>query len=152
MKYAAFYQFNEFKILLIASQKGLTYCDLYRDEDLSEYMLNDPYMDKYIKIIDDFFKGVMPSYEDFDIKGTEFQMKVWNYVSHLKFGETTTYLELAKNIGSPNGSRAVGNALGKNPLMILIPCHRAVHSGGDKVGYSSDKRLKAALLLHEKNL
>ncbi|VEU83257.1 methylated-DNA--[protein]-cysteine S-methyltransferase [Acholeplasma hippikon] len=151
--YAYIYnKFSDFDILILASEKGLTYVDIYRNEDLTTYELNHPIMNKYIKVIDDFFKGMMPDPSIFDIKGTVFQRKVWDEVSKIPFGKTIYYQELANKIGSPNGSRAVGNALGKNPLTILIPCHRAIHKNGDKRGYSSDERLKFELLAFEKKL
>jgi methylated-DNA-[protein]-cysteine S-methyltransferase len=78
--------------------------------------------------------------------GTEFQKKVWRALKKIPFGETRTYLDLAKGIGSPKGSRAVGAANGKNPLSIVVPCHRVLGAGGSLTGFAGGLRAKAALL------
>lgn len=72
------------------------------------------------------------------LEGTEFQIKVWKEISKIPYGETRTYKDLAVAIGSPNSSRAVANACGKNPYAPTIPCHRVVRSDGKLGGYSGD--------------
>lgn len=78
--------------------------------------------------------------KDFDIRldlqGTPFQLKVWAELRKLKFGATTSYLEIAKRIGSPKAMRAVGSANGKNPICIIVPCHRVIAANGTLGGYS----------------
>ncbi len=71
-----------------------------------------------------------------NLEGTEFQIKVWNELKKIPIGETKTYKEIAKLIGSPKAARAVANACGKNPYPIAIPCHRVVRSDGGLGGYS----------------
>ena len=71
-----------------------------------------------------------------NLEGTEFQIKVWNELKKIPIGETKTYKEIAKLIGSPKAARAVANACGKNPYPITIPCHRVVRSDGGLGGYS----------------
>lgn len=78
--------------------------------------------------------------------GTEFQRRVWAATSAIKFGETATYGEIARKIGVPNGSRAVGGALNRNPLAIVVPCHRVVGSAGKLTGYDGGVDRKAFLL------
>ena len=68
--------------------------------------------------------------------GTEFQIKVWKEIAKIPLGETRSYKEIATAIGSPNSSRAVANACGKNPYPIKIPCHRVIKSDGSLGGYS----------------
>jgi methylated-DNA-[protein]-cysteine S-methyltransferase len=72
---------------------------------------------------------------DFGFEGTDFQEKVWKQVSKIKFGQTMTYSEIAEKIGNPGAARAVGTAVGSNPLPLLIPCHRVVASGNKLTGY-----------------
>ena len=72
-----------------------------------------------------------------NLEGTEFQIKVWNELKKIPIGETKTYKEIAKLIGSPKAARAVANACGKNPYPITIPCHRVVRSDGSLGGFSS---------------
>jgi len=78
--------------------------------------------------------------------GTEFQRRVWAATSAIKFGETATYGEIARKIGAPNGSRAVGGALNRNPICIVVPCHRVVGSSGKLTGYDGGVDRKAFLL------
>ena len=84
------------------------------------------------------------------IGGTEFRMKVWNEMRRIPYGETVTYKELARRIGSPDACRAVANACGANPFPILIPCHRVVASGGRIGGYTGGLDIKIRLLEIEK--
>lgn len=83
------------------------------------------------------------------ISGTPFQKQVWNSVSKIPYGETRTYGEIAKSVGSPNSSRAVGTANGANPLPIVVPCHRVIQSNGHLGGYGGGIAIKDALLRME---
>lgn len=78
--------------------------------------------------------------------GTEFQRRVWAATSAIKFGETATYGEIARKIGVPNAARAVGGALNRNPICIVVPCHRVVGSSGKLTGYDGGVDRKAFLL------
>ncbi len=80
------------------------------------------------------------------IEGTGFERKVWEVIREIPFGETRTYKWVAEKIGEPHAFRAVGNALGKNPLPIIFPCHRVIESNGSIGGYSSGIRIKQRLL------
>jgi len=82
-------------------------------------------------------------------KGTEFQLKVWKEVSKIEFGETASYLDIAKATGSEKNTRAVGLANGKNPIPIIIPCHRIIGSDGKLTGYAGGINKKQWLLKHE---
>lgn len=85
-----------------------------------------------------------------DIKGTAFQIKVWQFLLSIKEGETFSYGEVADNINCPKASRAVGTACGKNPISVLIPCHRVLRSDGGLGGYRWGLDRKRALLSEEK--
>ena len=78
-------------------------------------------------------------------KGTEFQKKVWRELLKIPYGQTSTYGEIAVKIGSPRGARSVGSACNKNPLAIVIPCHRVLGKNGELVGYASVLDIKAKL-------
>jgi AraC family transcriptional regulator of adaptative response/methylated-DNA-[protein]-cysteine methyltransferase len=80
------------------------------------------------------------------VKGTNFQVKVWQALLQIPFGETTTYQNIADNIGSPKASRAVGNAVGQNPIAYLIPCHRVIRSSGQLGGYRWGIERKSIIL------
>ena len=98
-----------------------------------------------------YFAGKL---EDFDLplapEGTEFQRKVWKRLCDIPFGETISYGELAKRIGNPNASRAVGLANGSNPIPIIIPCHRVIGSNGKLTGYGGGLPIKEKLLALER--
>lgn len=82
--------------------------------------------------------------------GTEFQIKVWKELQKIPYGKIRTYKEIAENIGNKNASRAVGMANNKNPIAIIIPCHRVIGSNGDLTGYAGGIKLKQYLLNLEK--
>ena len=90
---------------------------------------------------------------DFDLplapKGTPFQHKVWSALRTIPYGTTATYGEIARKIGSPTASRAVGAANGRNPIAIVVPCHRVIGANGTLTGYAGGLDMKRRLLAHE---
>ncbi|PRX57056.1 methylated-DNA--[protein]-cysteine S-methyltransferase [Flagellimonas meridianipacifica] len=82
-------------------------------------------------------------------EGTDFQKKVWEKLQNIPFGKTISYLELSKQLGDVKAIRAVAAANGKNPLWIVVPCHRVIGSNGDLVGYAGGLSRKKWLLEHE---
>ncbi|MFZ0549011.1 MAG: methylated-DNA--[protein]-cysteine S-methyltransferase [Candidatus Promineifilaceae bacterium] len=84
-------------------------------------------------------------------EGTAFQQTVWEALKSIPYGETISYGELAQEIGRPNAPRAVGAANGRNPLPIVIPCHRVIGQDGSLTGYGGGLHIKKALLSLEKN-
>lgn len=86
-----------------------------------------------------------------DVKATPFQRKVWDVLLRIPYGETKTYAEVARQVGKPKAVRAVGAANGRNPVSILVPCHRVIASGGSLQGYSGGLEKKRRLLELEKN-
>ena len=80
------------------------------------------------------------------LKGTEFEKMVWRILHEIPYGETRTYKWLAEKIGNPHATRAVGRALSRNPLPIVLPCHRIIESDGSIGGYSSGVNIKRRLL------
>jgi len=83
-------------------------------------------------------------------KGTQFQKRVWQALLDIPYGKTISYKQLAEAIGQPTASRAVGNANGKNPIFIIIPCHRVIGSGGSLTGFAYGVELKKELLAIER--
>ncbi|WP_195262996.1 methylated-DNA--[protein]-cysteine S-methyltransferase [Clostridium sp. 1001275B_160808_H3] len=89
----------------------------------------------------------------FDLEGTEFQVKVWNELIKIPYGETRTYKEIAEKIGNPKAARAIGMANNKNPILIMIPCHRVVGKNKSLVGYAGGLKMKERLLeIEHKNI
>ena len=83
------------------------------------------------------------------LPGTSFQQQVWKTLQEIPFGETRSYQEIAQTVGSPKASRAIGMANHRNPLPIVIPCHRVIQKNGDLGGYAGGVEVKRFLLLHE---
>lgn len=81
-----------------------------------------------------------------DVRGTEFQQAVWTEIARIPYGATTTYGEIARRVQNPRAARAVGGAVGANPLPIIVPCHRVLGACGTLVGYGGGLEIKAALL------
>jgi len=101
--------------------------------------------------LDEYFAGER---RDFDLplapSGTEFQTAVWLALAKIPFGETCSYGELARVVGRPSASRAVGAANGANPIAIILPCHRVIGSNGTLTGYGGGLPMKRWLLDHER--
>ena len=100
--------------------------------------------------LQDYFEGKRTEF-DFKLnpKGTEFQKKVWQELRNIPFGKTMSYLDLSKKLGDVKAIRAVASANGKNPLWIVIPCHRVIGTDGSLTGYAGGLWRKKWLLEHE---
>ena len=100
--------------------------------------------------LNDYFQGKRTHF-DFKLnpKGTEFQQKVWQALLEIPFGKTMTYLELSKKLNDVKAIRAVASANGKNPLWIVVPCHRVIGTDGSLTGYAGGLWCKKWLLEHE---
>lgn len=94
-----------------------------------------------------FEKGVCP---ELVLLGTDFQLKVWSELEKIPQGQTITYAELATKIGKPNAARAVGNAVGANPIAYLVPCHRVVRTDKTLGGYRWGVEVKKKILAKER--
>jgi methylated-DNA-[protein]-cysteine S-methyltransferase len=98
-----------------------------------------------------FFKGELTRFDlPLEPHGTAFQLTVWKALSDIPYGETINYAELARRIGNPKASRAVGLANGANPLAIVIPCHRVIGADGSLTGYGGGLEAKQFLLAFER--
>ncbi|MBD7909916.1 methylated-DNA--[protein]-cysteine S-methyltransferase [Clostridium cibarium] len=107
---------------------------------------------KAVKELNEYFEGKRSSFDlPLEPGGTEFQKKVWEALIEIPCGETRSYGEIAKVIGNEKAARAVGMANNKNPIMIIIPCHRVIGANGSLVGYAGGLNIKEKLLELEKN-
>lgn len=103
-----------------------------------------------VQQLDEYFKGNRTTFNlKLNPKGTDFQQKVWNELLQVPYGKTRTYLEQTKRLGDVKAIRAVASANGKNPLWIIIPCHRIIGSNGSLTGYAGGIWRKKWLLEHE---
>ena len=103
-----------------------------------------------VQQLQDYFKGNRKSFGlTLNPKGTPFQKQVWNELQKIPFGKTITYLELSKRLGDVKAIRAAANANSKNPIWIVVPCHRVIGSDGSLTGYAGGLYRKQWLLEHE---
>jgi methylated-DNA-[protein]-cysteine S-methyltransferase len=100
-----------------------------------------------------YFAGERTAFDlRLDVHGTGFQQQVWTELARIPFGETISYAELASRIGRPGAARAVGSAVARNPVSIVVPCHRVVGALGSLTGYAGGTERKAWLLEHERHV
>lgn len=141
------------KLKVIASDKGLV-AILWENDKPSRVRLGEvtdnsqhPVLLKAEKQLAEYFAGKRKQFSvALDMHGTSFQKNVWEALLAIPFGETRSYGQLAKQLGNANASRAVGAANGKNPLSIIVPCHRVIGSTGKLTGFAGGMKTKAHLL------
>lgn len=100
--------------------------------------------------LDEYFAGRRTVFDvPLDLAGTDFQRNVWMELSRIPFGESVSYAQHAQRLGNPKALRAVGSAIGKNPVSIIVPCHRVIGSSGAVTGYAGGLERKRFLLALE---
>jgi len=100
--------------------------------------------------LDEYFRGERKMFDlPLDLRGTEFQKLAWRALAEIPYGETVTYGEQAERIGRPKAVRAIGAANGRNPISIVLPCHRVVGASGDLTGFAGGIETKRDLLAFE---
>ena len=137
-------------IEISGDKKGITSVEF--SDDRKNDSKNTGHLKNCFKQLDEYFSGKRKSFSlKLNLKGTEFQMKVWKGLLKIPFGETISYLGIAKGIGNERAVRAVGNANNKNKISIIIPCHRVIGSNGKLVGYGGGLWRKKWLIDFEKH-
>lgn len=142
------------ELLLTARDGALTGLYMFdRDADVltsADWLEGGDALDAAREQLDAYFEGRLQRF-DLPIKplGTPFQQKVWGELRQIPYGETISYAELARRVGSPSAYRAVGSANGRNPISIIIPCHRVISTAGTLGGYGGGLDRKLWLLKHE---
>ena len=141
------------KLRLVASEKGLVAIDV-RNNAKQEVTARNPSAQAVLiqtkKQLEQYFAGKRTTFDvALDLVGTEFQVQAWRALCRIPFGKTISYGQQAANIKKPKAFRAVGSANGKNPIPIIVPCHRVVASDGSLGGYSLGLRMKKQLLALE---
>lgn len=139
---------------LAASENGLIAIDVKKSSISGEVTAADTQAKAILqtarKQLAEYFAGKRKTFDvPLDLVGTEFQLKAWKALSRIPYGETISYGQQAKNISKPKAFRAVGSANGKNPVPIIVPCHRVLASDGSLGGYSLGLRMKMQLLALE---
>jgi len=144
----AYYKSPIGTIEITSSDVGIK--SLYFLEEVSETTQSSLFSDHSISQIEAYFNGDLSKFNlSLDLEGTEFQIKVWNELLSIPFGQTISYMDLAKRLGNPKSIRAVARANAKNPVSIIVPCHRVIGSDGSLTGYAGGLWRKKWLLEHE---
>jgi methylated-DNA-[protein]-cysteine S-methyltransferase len=141
------------RLKLVASDRGLV-AILWENDDPARVRLGSlrenkehPVLLETERQLSDYFAGKRKAFSlQFDASGTEFQKNVWKALATIPFGQTRSYSDIARQIGRPKAVRAVGAANGKNPISIVVPCHRVIGSNGKLTGFAGGLETKATLL------
>lgn len=123
-------------IEIIADQKiiKVSLIEDFAEQNLSIIKIDNPVINQCIQQLEQYFNQQLQVFDlPLAVKGTAFQELVWHEIAKIPYGETLTYQEIAKRINRPKALRAVGTAVGKNPIPIIIPCHRVVRAGSSKI-------------------
>lgn len=146
-------------LTLIASDKGIVRI-LFEKEKVGEVALrtevppaeaDDEVLGTAVSQLEEYFAGTRRRFDlPLDLDGTEFQRQAWLALADVPYGETTTYKQQAERIGRPGAFRAVGAANGRNPVPIVLPCHRIIGADGSLTGFGGGLDVKQRLLDHER--
>jgi methylated-DNA-[protein]-cysteine S-methyltransferase len=133
---------------IVGDEKGISEISVLDEGNISKSIPKE--LKEVVAQLKDYFSGKR---NDFDLKlnpkGTDFQQKVWKELLNIPFGKTISYLDIAKKLGDPKVIRAAASANGKNPLWIVVPCHRVIGTDGSLTGYAGGLWRKKWLLEHE---
>lgn len=145
MVYFCKYQFENISLYLVATE---TYLINIQFTQPQKALLQTTELLSMATIqLDEYFQGKRTTFSlPFKLTGTPFQLAVWKELQNIPYGKTTSYKEIAQKINKPKACRAVGMANNKNPLPIIIPCHRVIGSNGKLIGYAGGLKLKNYLL------
>ena len=158
MKYFDYYSSPLGTMLIIEENNVLTHLTLSDNTQVVSNFPADSLQQKSSSVIssakiqlNEYFKGTRKIFQlPLNPIGTPFQKKVWNVLCTIPFGETRSYKEIALQIENPKGCRAVGMANNRNPIMLIIPCHRVIGTDGSLIGYAGGIEIKKWLLEHER--
>ena len=133
---------------IVGDEEGISIISILSEGELSIPIPNE--LQEAISQLQDYFSGKRNDFNfKLNPKGTDFQQNVWKELLKIPFGKTITYLDLAKKLGDPKVIRAAASANGKNPLWIVVPCHRVIGTDGSLTGYAGGLWRKQWLLEHE---
>lgn len=150
MFYSCKYQFENISLYLVATETHLI--NIQFTQPQKALLQTTELLSMATIQLDEYFQGKRTTFSlPFKLTGTPFQLAVWKKLQNIPYGQTTSYKEIAQKINKPKAYRAVGMANNKNPLPIIIPCHRVIGSNGKLIGYAGGLNLKNYLLELEKS-
>lgn len=134
---------------IVGNDDGIFSVTILNSEEKITDIIPDALEDCVIQL-NEYFNGIRKQFQlKLNPEGTEFQKKVWKQLEQIPYGKTLSYLELSKQLEDIKAIRAIANANGKNPLWIIVPCHRVIGSNGSLTGYAGGLQRKQWLLEHE---
>ncbi len=141
-------------LLLVINDQGLCHVDFCHSPSPVEieesWQLDEVALAPYAEQFAAYFDGRLQRFDlPLAARGTKFQQQVWQALTRIPYGQTRSYADIADTIGNPKAVRAVGAANGRNPLAIIVPCHRVVGRDGSLTGYAGGLAIKQFLLKHE---
>lgn len=146
------YQSKYGKVKICYIEKTITSLKRVNDDEILNMGSRSRFTDDVHNQLQEYFEGKRKNFDfSYELNGTEFQMKVWKALLDIPYGETKSYKDIATTIGNPKACRAVGMANNKNPISIVVPCHRVIGTSGKLVGYAGGLDMKKDLLEMEKN-
>ena len=151
-EHIAFYRSEIGWIKISGAEEGIRSLYFVEDDEVWNSKPH-PSLQECLRQLEEYFQGKRQS---FSLKllpeGTEFQKKVWKQLLTVPYGKTASYQDIAAALGDKNAVRAVGSANGKNPISIIVPCHRVIGRNGNLIGYGGGVWRKEWLLKHEKSI
>ncbi len=152
--YTSYYKNEKITIKIKSTKYSITEITFVKGkDDIEDETTENSLIRQCKKQLDDYFKGKLKKFNiKYEYSGTPFQEKVWKELLNIEYGTTISYKELAQRIGSPKSVRAVANAVGKNKIGVIIPCHRIIGINGTLTGYAGGIENKRYLLEIENSI
>lgn len=161
--YWTYFYYGKDRLVIAATEAGLCYVGAW-NEPFERFELwsgkvfgndkrvqDESKMEPYAKELGEYMAGELASFTvPLDLQGTPFQLAVWEAMSLIPYGKTASYMDVAQNLNKPESVRAVGTAIGRNPVLIVAPCHRIIGKNGALTGYRGGLAMKEQLLKLER--
>jgi len=147
-------------LTVVASERGVRYITFEEDAHPKSYVgmdvvddVSQPVVAETLKQLREYLDGLRTAFDvPLDLVGTEFQVEAWNALAKIPYAGTVSYAQQAASIGRPKATRAIGSANGRNPVVIVLPCHRVVGADGSLTGFGGGLHVKSWLLDLEKQV
>ena len=147
-------------LTVVASDKGVRFCMFAQDAHPKSFEglvikddANHPMVKEALTQLREYFAGTRKKFDlKLDLQGTEFQVAAWKSLAKLPYGKTASYAQQAASIGRPKAVRAIGGANGRNPVAVILPCHRIIGADGSLTGFGGGLPVKVWLLEHEQRV
>mgnify|MGYP000057619630 CR=1 FL=1 len=147
-------------LTVVASDKGVRFCMFEEDAHPKSFDglrikddANHPMVKEALTQLREYFAGTRKKFDvKLDLQGTEFQVAAWKSLAKVPYGKTASYAQQAASIGRPKAVRAIGGANGRNPVVVILPCHRIIGADGSLTGFGGGLPVKVWLLEHEQKM